>query len=117
MDYGLALFLLGFVCTIMGQVVALKCLGNRQSPIVFSIAAVIIMSSVAMGFESITHGYASWKAGTLWKTGSLCPAPEVVGRGPMWGGGDGGGRGHGSSGTTHAHSMLLEGIAASIDAK
>ena len=80
-DYGIALFFLGFVCTVAGQILTTKCLSkNRQSPIVFSIAVVILLSSVAMAFESVTHGYTAWKQNKLWDTGSLCPvaAPEIA---------------------------------------
>merc|ERR1711871_1273970 len=61
-DYACPLFVIGFVCTYLGQKVVdyLVKKYNNSSYIIFSIAMVITLSCVLMGYQGITSAIANW---------------------------------------------------------
>lgn len=72
-EYAIALFVLGFVCTVIGQAglnVWMK-EAKRQSPIVLSIGSVILASSILVCVESISN-IMSESIEELMKPDSLC---------------------------------------------
>jgi len=74
-EYAVMLFCLGLVCTTVGQVglTRLSAKADRQSPIVLSIGAVIALSAVLIGIESVTDAVraeASW--GELLEMHEVC---------------------------------------------
>jgi len=61
-DYAMPLFVVGFVCTWIGQKVVdhLVKKYNNSSYIIFSIALVITLSCILMGYQGITSTYTNW---------------------------------------------------------
>jgi len=74
-SYGALFFLLGFVCTAVGQCVvgALVEKHNRQSPIVLSIGSVIMLSSLLVGVNTVAT-LAGPEAAELFRPHGVCSA-------------------------------------------
>lgn len=72
-QYAVALFLLGFVCTVIGQTGLNACMAQsgRQSPIIFSIGAVIVFSSMLVGVSTVVRSWGK-SMSELFETDSLC---------------------------------------------
>lgn len=72
-QYAAALFMLGFFCTVLGQVGLNACMSSsgRQSPIVFSIGLVIMSSAVMVGISTVMSSVGK-PLDELFQTDSLC---------------------------------------------
>eukprot|EP00397_Hematodinium_sp_SG-2012_P037324 GEMP01040434.1.p1 GENE.GEMP01040434.1~~GEMP01040434.1.p1 ORF type:complete len:425 (+),score=37.55 GEMP01040434.1:309-1583(+) len=71
--YAIFLWFMGFACTAVGQVFLSRFMkrSNRQSPVIFSIGAVIALSSVVIMIETIVHNVSRpWDQ--IWAIHSLC---------------------------------------------
>jgi len=75
-EYGAACFIFGLICTVIGQVFVAQMFKDRQSPTVFSIAIVILISSVCIGIETLLQGLADYRKGDLFKIDALCSVKE-----------------------------------------
>ena len=73
------LFVLGFLSTVLGQLLAARYISEaHQAPVIFSVAFVILLSSLAISIYTVMEIESRLKRGLpLLQTGSLCPA--VVG--------------------------------------
>lgn len=83
-EYGIPLFCMGFVCTVMGQIVVAQLFKNRQAPIVFSIAVVILVSSLLIGLETGMQTLKSLRDGDLWKIDPLCSTAQAGAQVHFW---------------------------------
>jgi len=72
-DYGGILFVLGFVCTMIGQIGLNACMKSmgRESPIVFSIGLVVLISAFLVA-AGTWLGHKNETFGQMMKTESLC---------------------------------------------
>lgn len=74
MDYAQALLLLGFVVTLIGQMVSthlVKVL-RRRSIIVFAMGLLMLLASIAAVYQMGLSTWAAHEHPPMWKWGSIC---------------------------------------------
>jgi len=75
--YGAVLFVLGFLCTTVGQILVTRLMekSNRQSPVVLSIGAVIAISSFLIGLNTLHQTVTTTQSwGEMLQLHSVCSA-------------------------------------------
>lgn len=73
-DYAQALLLLGFVVTMMGQLVATHLVRvlRRRSIIIFAMGLLMLLASVAATYQMGASTVAAWQHPPMWVWGSIC---------------------------------------------
>ena len=75
-DYAIALLLVGFFVTLLGQLCTIKLVKalGRRSIIIFAMSALMLLATVAAGYQSVVAvGTARSEGSGMWNWGSICP--------------------------------------------